>query len=383
MKKICYWAPCLDKVGTHKAVINSALSLSKYSKNLFQVYIINACGEWDDKKSFFIKNNIRIINLNFSYFNYLPKVGYLSSRISTLLIFILSIIPLFKFLLRVKPDYFIGHLLTALPIFIFNFFDFKTRFILRISGFPKLTFLRKNFWKKFSNKIFKVTCPSEDLKKQILDSNIFSENKLLFLPDPIINMDKFRYQLGQQKQKEIENHNEYYIAAGRLTKQKNFIYLIDEFDSFLKDYPNNNLLIFGEGEQKKKLEKKIYSLKLEKKILLMGFNNNIYSYMKKAKAFILSSLWEDPGFVIIEAALSNLFVISSDCKNGPREFLSNGKAGLLYSSDKKNKLRESLSIFEKMDQNKISSMKLIAKRSCHKYTLFRHYIFLTEILNSN
>ena len=152
-------------------------------------------------------------------------------------------------------------------------------------------------------------------------------------------MDKFRYQLGQQKQKEIENHNEYYIAAGRLTKQKNFIYLIDEFDSFLKDYPNNNLLIFGEGEQKKKLEKKIYSLKLEKKILLMGFNNNIYSYMKKAKAFILSSLWEDPGFVIIEAALSNLFVISSDCKNGPREFLSNGKAGLLYSSDKKNKLR--------------------------------------------
>ena len=33
MKKICYWAPCLDKVGTYKAVVNSALSLSKYSKN--------------------------------------------------------------------------------------------------------------------------------------------------------------------------------------------------------------------------------------------------------------------------------------------------------------------------------------------------------------
>ena len=67
----------------------------------------------------------------------------------------------------------------------------------------------------------------------------------------------------------------------------------------------------------------------------MGFNNNIFPYMKKAKAFILSSLWEDPGFVIIEAALSNLFVISSDCKNGPNEFLLNGKAGLLYSSNKK------------------------------------------------
>ena len=41
--------------------------------------------------------------------------------------------------------------------------------------------------------------------------------------------------------------------------------------------------------------------------------------MKNAKGFILSSLWEDPGFVLIEA-MCNLFIISSDCKNGPVEF---------------------------------------------------------------
>ncbi len=383
MKKICYWAPCLDKVGTYKAVINSALSLSKYSKDSFQVYIINACGEWDEKKFFFTKNNIKVINLNFSYFNYLPKVGYLNSRLSNLFIFIFSIIPLFKFLSKTKPDFLIGHLVTALPIFLFNFFDFKTKFILRISGFPKLNFLRKNFWKRFSKKIFKVTCPSEDLKKQMADINIFTENKLLFLPDPIINMSRFRYQIEQEKKKEIKTQNQYFIAAGRLTKQKNFTYLINEFNSFLKDHPNNNLLIFGEGEQKKKLEIRIDYLKLNKKVFLMGFNNNLYPYMKKAKAFILSSLWEDPGFVIIEAALSNLFVISSDCKNGPNEFLLNGKAGILYSSDKKNKLCDSLNIFEKMSQTQISSMKLVAKRNCFKYTLFRHHSYLKKILNSN
>ncbi len=32
MESISYWAPCLDKVGTYNAVINSALSLAKYSK---------------------------------------------------------------------------------------------------------------------------------------------------------------------------------------------------------------------------------------------------------------------------------------------------------------------------------------------------------------
>ena len=50
----------------------------------------------------------------------------------------------------------------------------------------------------------------------------------------------------------------------------------------------------------------------------MGYSENIYYFMKRAKAFILSSLWEDPGFVIIESAMNNLFVISSDCKNGPK-----------------------------------------------------------------
>ena len=74
----------------------------------------------------------------------------------------------------------------------------------------------------------------------------------------------------------------------------------------------------------------------------MGFSENIFSYMKKADAFILSSLWEDPGFVLIEAAFCNLFIISSDCKNGPKEILLNGKGGILFKKNKKNELSDSL-----------------------------------------
>ena len=83
MKKICYWAPCLDNVGTYKAVINSAISISKYSKNSLQVYIINACGEWNEYKNFFSDNSIKLIKLNFNYFKFLPKRGYLGSRFLT------------------------------------------------------------------------------------------------------------------------------------------------------------------------------------------------------------------------------------------------------------------------------------------------------------
>ena len=40
-----------------------------------------------------------------------------------------------------------------------------------------------------------------------------------------------------------------------------------------------------------------------------------------SRAVISPSLWEDPGAVMIEAAFCNKIVLSSDCKNGPKEFL--------------------------------------------------------------
>ena len=45
-KKIFYWSPCLNPVGTVISTLNSAIALSKYNK-MYDVSLINACGEWD------------------------------------------------------------------------------------------------------------------------------------------------------------------------------------------------------------------------------------------------------------------------------------------------------------------------------------------------
>ena len=121
---------------------------------------------------------------------------------------------------------------------------------------------------------------------------------------------------------------------GRLTKQKNFIYLIKEFKKFCNIYPEEKLLILGEGELKTKLLGEIKKVNLSKNIQLIENKNNIYKYMLKSKAFILSSLWEDPGFVIIESALCNTMIISSNCKTD-LERLSNGKGGLLFENNER------------------------------------------------
>ena len=66
--------------------------------------------------------------------------------------------------------------------------------------------------------------------------------------------------------------------------------------------------------------------------------------MNNAKIFILPSLWEDPGFVLVEAGYSNKIILSSDCPNGPKELLENGKNGFLFKkkdiTDFLNKFRE-------------------------------------------
>ena len=190
MPQVFYWSPCLTKVGTYKSTINSALSLAKYSNNLYSVNVINICGEWNSEIEFFKKNNIEVYNLGYNYFNLLPKTGYFKTRISYLIIIFLSIFPLLRLLLKKKPDFLIIHLLTALPLIINNIFKLKTKMILRISGFPKLNFFRNFLWKKSKKKLFKIFCPSLDLLDQLIKSNIFSKKQLVFLPDPIIKLNR-------------------------------------------------------------------------------------------------------------------------------------------------------------------------------------------------
>ena len=382
MKKFFYWSPCLDKVGTYKAVKNSALAINRYSKNKFKVFIINACGEWNDEKEFFDVNNIDVINLNFNYFTFLPKNGFLGSRFSNIVIFIFSFFPLVKILIKEKPDYLIGHLITSLPILIFNLFNLKSKLILRISGFPKLNNFRKFFWIFFQKKIYKVTCPTNDLKKQLFELDIFSSKKLFFLPDPIININKFVLNDKNKFSKKQFENKKYFIAVGRLTKQKNFNYLISEFNKFSKLNMNYDLFIFGEGEEREKLQLKINNLNLEKKVFLMGYSDQVFYYMKNAEALILSSLWEDPGFVLVEAAFCNLFIISSNCKNGPTEFLKYGKGGLLFESNKENELQKMMQKFLAIDKKKIQFMKITAKKNCSNYTLFSHYKHFNRIISN-
>ena len=380
-KKVIYWSPCLNPVGTIKSTINSAVSLSKYSKD-YEVAIINACGEWDKYLDYFKENHVKIINFKYSFFKYLPKHGYVQSRFSYVIIFLLCFFPLIKLIKSSKPDFFIAHLITSLPLMVMNLFKTDTKFILRISGMPRLNLIRKSFWKVVSTKLYMVTSPSIELMNKLISINLFDQNKITFLPDAIIDIKQFI----SKKNSEINNFKKFdqkklIFAAGRLTKQKNFSYLIDEFSIFLKHNDQFILIILGDGEERNKLEKKIIKKKLQKNIYLTGYVENVFKYFKNGEAFILSSLWEEVGFVMVEAALTNLFIISSNCPNGPTEFLSDGKHGILFESNKKGELSNSLIKYANLKG--VKKHKFEIKKNTKQYTKYRHFQKLNDILKKN
>jgi len=125
-------------------------------------------------------------------------------------------------------------------------------------------------------------------------------------------------------------------------------------DLLKKKYKNLNLIILGDGEEKKQLEEKINKLNLQKKVFLIGYKNNIFPYLLNSKIFVLSSLWEDPGFVLIEAGISNVPVMSSNCPNGPIEIIENNRNGFLYKTNSK---EDFLNTFDDFIKSKTSDIK--------------------------
>ena len=373
--KILYWAPILSNIATLKAVVNSAESLMKYS-NKYNVTLINSAGEFNDFKKDNIKSNIH--DLNSTLVNKkLPGIGFIKTRISMLYIFFKSFFSLKQYLDKEKPDFIIIHLLTSLPLVLFLLFNFETKCILRISGFPKMNFFRLLLWKLSSNSIYKITCPTDLTKKYLRKYNFIKVEKIVTLYDPIINIKKIT-KLKKENLKAYDKN--FYFSAGRLTHQKNFDFLIDAFVQ-LKQKKRNiiPLLIAGDGEKKEELQKKIEIQKTQL-IKLIGYKKNIYQLMKNSTAFILTSHWEDPGFVLIEAAFCRTFIISSNCKNGPLEFISpNG--GLLYEEGNIEDFKRKFYEFINLSNNEIKQIKLNALKKTKNFTIFRHFLNLDKILN--
>ena len=132
-------------------------------------------------------------------------------------------------------------------------------------------------------------------------------------------------------------------------------------------------------KKKKNLSDLINKLNLKDRVHLLGRVSNVYDYMQNSDIFVLSSLWEELGFVIVESAFKNLFIISSNCPNGPKDFIEDDNCGILFESNKQDSLKEALVNFDKSKD--ILNKKINAKKKSLNYSKFRHHLKLYKVLS--
>lgn len=122
------------------------------------------------------------------------------------------------------------------------------------------------------------------------------------------------------------------INIARFSEQKKHARLIAAFNLFVKDHPNSELRLVGDGELRKDIELLVKQYQLRDKVKFLGLQNNIYPFLHDADCFVLSSDYEGIPLTLIEAMGTGLPIISTNVGGIP-DMIKDGEEGLLCELD--------------------------------------------------
>ena len=183
----------------------------------------------------------------------------------------------------------------------------------------------------FKKVVHQVIANSSETKRTILSRNprLISEQRINIIYNGI-NLSIF-------DERKIEfsytrENNEIIIGnAGRLVKQKGQKYLIDLAIRLKKKTSNFKILVAGEGKMETELANLVTKNNLEKHFKFIGFVDDIKGFMHAIDIFVLTSIWEGFGYVLVEAMASYIPIVAFEISSNP-EIVEHNKTGYLISS---------------------------------------------------
>tara|TARA_X000000950_G_C13847948_1_gene633222 strand:- start:59 stop:1132 length:1074 start_codon:yes stop_codon:yes gene_type:complete len=320
MRSIYFIIPDLKCGGAEKVFINLA---NIYSKNYIVKFILlENKGELIDE----LNDNIEIISLNsnrmrFSLFKFIKIFKKLNHTYVISAMWPLNCIVMLSSLFASKTNKFFltEHVNLSKSIGI-DFYSSKLILYLSIS----FTYFLSN----------KIICVSDGVKKDIQKFYIFNKKKFVTIYNPIIKNTYDKNKIFKKTKVNI-------LSVGTLKTQKDHHTLLKAF-SLLQNKSTFHLNIVGDGPLKDQLIKFSIDLKIEKYVTFHGFQKFTNKFYQDNEIFILSSIYEGFGNVLVEAMSFGLKIISTDCANGPSEILSNGKFGILVPIKNPKKITDAI-----------------------------------------
>ena len=202
--------------------------------------------------------------------------------------------------------------------------------------FDLLTEIRRKIERRVAKKADKVVVPSYYLKKIV---------KLWGVSDQVISVvyNSFASRKITESKKELRQRfsfeNKVIFSVGRLVPWKGFSLLIE----IMKDFPDLDLLIAGDGPDKKKLEKKIIDLNLLNRVKLLGKiqQEKLLKKIKASDIFVLNTGYEGFSHQLLEVMSVGTPIITT-AVGGNLELLENRKEGLLVQFNDKDSLKKAI-----------------------------------------
>lgn len=325
-KRIAVWSPYMGHVGTIKAVANLCRGFSEAG---LEVDLFKVRGEWEGLEAFFRRHGVRIVDFKGSrVFPRLPRYGA-GYRLSMLILSIYSFPLLLAYLWRRRPDYLLVCLLGFLPMLVLRLCPAKPTVVLSVQGIPTFNRVRKALWKRFQARADAVVVLTENTQHLLRRDTTIPPERIFRVDNPVVDEAMAEMALEEPGHPWFAAKDvPVLVGVGRLTRQKDFTTLLKAFARVRAVRPCR-LAILGEGEQRRALEALAAELGVAGDLYMPGFVRNPFQFMARSDLFVLSSLWEDPGHVLMEAAALGVPIVATDCPSGPRDFLEGGRLGTL------------------------------------------------------
>ena len=156
------------------------------------------------------------------------------------------------------------------------------------------------------------------------------------------------------------------VWVGRMDENKNPTMLLQSFIEIADRYPEWSLKYIGTGPLMEEMKQICRQNACEDRVTFMGRTDEVAQAISRSSIFVLTSRQEGMPNALIEAMVSGLAVISTDCPcGGPAELIDNGENGILISVDDKEALIDALTelMERKEDRNRLgeNAKKLIRK----------------------
>ena len=185
----------------------------------------------------------------------------------------------------------------------------------------------------------KVVAVSAGVCNDIDRWSVGLRRKLVVIPNPI-KPPNSRF-LNRRKLKGSDRRM--VISVGRLEEPKNPQLLLDAFALVPKGC-NATLQFIGDGRLRGELVQRSKALGIEGRVRFLGYQSEPYEYISAGDLLVVSSDREGFGNVIVEAMYCGLRVVSTDCGEGVRDILLNGRYGIIVPTQDKYALARAIEV---------------------------------------